>query len=178
MRLGAIGIFLGLLLALVLVMTAFLPRQVERSGEVLLCVERETAFPLFNEIAQVASWSSLIGGVPDEQRRLEGESGEGAVAVLEDEDARWVRLEIVESRPLEAVHYRFMTHQDQNARARVELDEQTEGSHVTLTLNVDFQSFMGRWAIIFIRGALDDVIREELSGVRGYLDERDQGCDT
>jgi len=176
MRLGLVGIVLGLLLAVVLLVTAFLPQQMERSGEVLLCADRETVFPLFNKMSEVASWSTLIGGVPHEERRIEGGGGEGAVALLEDEEDRWVRLEIVESRPLEAVRYRFATHQELSARAAVDLEAHSEGSRVTLTLGVDFQRFMGRWAIIFLRGALDDVIRDELSAVRGLLEERGEAC--
>jgi|GEM_PF-4498131 len=179
MRLGStVGAVIGVLLIALLLITAFLPQSVERDGQLLLCVPSETAFSLFDEMEEVANWSTLIGSVPAEERQLEGDAGVGAKARLRDDEDRWILLEITDSEAHEQVAYQFSTHQGFVGNARVELESEPRGTVVDMQLGVEFQSFLGRWAVIFARGALDDLIRQELSSIQELMEEREQGCES
>jgi hypothetical protein len=176
MKLGqTVGIVIGSLLAILVAITFILPDEVPQSRTETLCAPQETVFTHFNDLEKLSKWSSLVGAEALE-RQYEGTVGAGAQVRLLDDRDRWIAIEITDSRAPDAVDYHFSTHEDVNSRASVVLAATSANTDVTVRVVQEFRTLPGRWAIVFIRSAIDEFLREELGRLASVMDELGHAC--
>ena len=176
MKLGqTIGIVIGSLLAIIFAITFVLPEEVPQSRTETLCAPQETVFTHFNDLEKLSEWSSLVGAEAVE-REYAGKAGAGARVRLLDDRDRWIAIEISDSRPPDALDYHFSTHEDVNSRASVVLKSAGPNTDVTVRVVQEFRTLPGRWAIVFIRSAIDEFLRDELGRLASLMDELGHAC--
>lgn len=178
MRLGyTVGIVFGCLLVGLVAVTFVLPTSVSSTGEADVCAAPAEAFEAFNDLERVGEWSSLFRSVSADEKMIAGPRGEQATLRVEDSRERWLQLTITESEADARLRYRLTSHEGFNAGVAVAVDAAGAGSRLQLTIDKSFDSLWSRWAIIFIHGALEELIEEELGHVREHLRDTAPGCE-
>ncbi|MDQ2069972.1 SRPBCC family protein [Natronospira bacteriovora] len=170
-----IGIVIGTILVVLLAVTTLLPKEVPHTYEKHLCAPGSVSFAQFHDLEEMVKWSRLLGA-PGGEREFDGRSGEGASLRLVDGNERWFSLTITESRPQERLSYHFHTHDDLNTRVRVNFEAMGDDTRLTVRLVQEFGTLFGRWAIVFVRSALDDFIVREMESLEAHLQEAGFAC--
>lgn len=177
MKLGyTVGVVFGCVMVMLAAVTVVLPSEISREGSTTVCAGPSASFAAFNDLERVGQWSSVFGSVEPEKREVTGLRGEQARLRI-GEDGQWLSLTITESVPPERIEYALDSDNGLGVNARVRVEAVDDGSRVTLSFHKPFQTFWGRWSIVFLGGALEDLIEKELSHVADHLAETADACD-
>lgn len=178
MKLGyTVGVVFGCVMVVLAAITLVLPSDISRKGSKTVCAGPTASFAAFNDLEQVGEWSSVFGAVEPERQEVTGPRGEQASLRI-GEDEQWLSMTIIESVPPERIEYALDSDDGLGVDARVMVEAADTGSRVTLSFHKTFQTFWGRWSIVFLGGALEDLIEKELSHVADHLAETAEACDS
>lgn len=177
MKLGyTVGVVFGCVVVVLAAITVILPAEISREGSSTVCASPAASFAAFNDLERVGQWSSVFGSVEPEKREVTGSGGEQARLRIGDED-QWLLLTITESVPPERIEYVLDTDDGFGVNAGVTVEAVDAGSRLTLSFHRPFETFWGRWSVVFLGGSLEDLIDEELSHVADHLAETAEACE-
>jgi hypothetical protein len=176
MRLGyTVGVIFGCVVVVLAAITVLLPSEIRREGSTTVCASPSASFEAFNDLERVGDWSSIFGSVEPERREVTGPVGEQSQLRIGGED-QWLLLSITESLPPERVEYVVDTDDGLGVNAGVTVEAGDTGSRLTLSFHRPFETFWGRWSVVFLGSSLEDLIEKELSHVSEHLAETAQAC--
>lgn len=176
MKLGyTVGVVFGCVVVVLAAITVVLPAEISREGSKTVCASPTASFDAFNDLERVGEWSSVFSSVEPDKREVTGPRGEQARLRI-GEDEQWLSLTITESVAPERVAYALDSDDGFGVDARVMVEAVDDGTRLTLSFHKPFQTFLGRWSVVFLGGALEDLIEKELSHVADHLAETAQAC--
>jgi len=178
MKIGyTVGIVVGCMLVALFVVTNFLPMEFSADNEGALCADRDTVFERFNNLESFAGWSGLFGSADPDEREIEGPSGPGASIRMVDSGESVIQLQLLESERPEHISYLLDIRDAQAGNVRVDLASNGELETLArVRIDFEFATLLGRWAILFAPGAVEDLIADELEQLSETLAEQGYTC--